>query len=59
MAEVPKVISSSEELVVHGRIILKCILMEYYIVTCRGRVTKIAGSRSDDWIYWHIGYKFS
>jgi hypothetical protein len=26
-----------------------------YIVTCRGvRVTKIAGSRLDDWIYWHF-----
>jgi hypothetical protein len=23
------------------------------------RVTKMTGSRSDDWIYWHIGYKFS
>jgi hypothetical protein len=20
------------------------------------RVTKITGSRSDDWIYWHVGY---
>jgi hypothetical protein len=23
------------------------------------RVTKITGSSSDDWIYWHFGYKFS
>jgi hypothetical protein len=29
-------------------------------VTCRGIcVTKIRDSRSDDWIYWHFGYKFS
>jgi hypothetical protein len=29
------------------------------IVTCKWvRVTKIKGSRSDDWIYWHFGYKF-
>jgi hypothetical protein len=30
------------------------------IVTCMGvRVTKITGSRSDEWIYWHFDYKFS
>jgi hypothetical protein len=30
------------------------------IVTCRVvRVTKITGSRSDDWIYWHFGYSLS
>jgi hypothetical protein len=30
---------------------------DYCIVTCRGvRVTKITGSRLDDWIYWHFGY---
>jgi hypothetical protein len=23
-----------------------------------GTVTKITGSSSDDWIYWHFGYKF-
>jgi hypothetical protein len=23
------------------------------------RVTKITGSRSDNWIYWHFDYKFS
>jgi hypothetical protein len=41
-------------------------LLEYYIskvqniFTCRGvRVTKISGSISDDWIYWHFGYTFS
>jgi hypothetical protein len=29
-----------------------------YIVTCIGvRVMKITVSRSDDWIYWHFGYK--
>jgi hypothetical protein len=25
----------------------------------RLRVTKITGSRSVDWIYWHFGYKLS
>jgi hypothetical protein len=31
-----------------------------YIVTCRMvRATKMTGSSSDDWIYWHLGYKFS
>jgi hypothetical protein len=26
-----------------------------YIVTCRGvRATKMTGSSSDDWIYWHL-----
>jgi hypothetical protein len=30
------------------------------IVTCRGaRIMKITGSGSDDWIYWHFGYKLS
>jgi hypothetical protein len=30
------------------------------IVTCRVvRVTKITGSSSDDWIYWHFGYSIS
>jgi hypothetical protein len=30
------------------------------IITCRVvRVTKITGPRSDDWIYWHFGYKLS
>jgi hypothetical protein len=30
------------------------------IFTCMGiRVTKITGSRSDHWIYWYFGYKFS
>jgi hypothetical protein len=29
-------------------------------VTCRViRVTKITGSSSDDWIYWHFGYTLS
>jgi hypothetical protein len=29
------------------------------IVTCREvRVTKITGSRSDDYIYWLFGYNF-
>jgi hypothetical protein len=33
----------------------------YSIVTCKVvvRVTKIIGSTSDDWIYYHLGYKFS
>jgi hypothetical protein len=34
----------------------------HYIATCMGggvRVTKITGSSSDDWIYYHLGYKFS
>jgi hypothetical protein len=31
-----------------------------YIVTCRVvRVMKITGSNSDDYIYQHLGYKFS
>jgi hypothetical protein len=32
-----------------------------YIVTCGGgvRETKMKGSRSDDWIYWHFGYNLS
>jgi hypothetical protein len=31
-----------------------------HIFTCKGvRVTKITGSRSDDWIYWHFGYNRS
>jgi hypothetical protein len=30
------------------------------IVMCRSvRLTKIAGSSSDDWIYWHFGYNLS
>jgi hypothetical protein len=30
------------------------------IVACRGiRVTIIAGSILDDWIYWHFGYNLS
>jgi hypothetical protein len=30
------------------------------IATCRMvRVTIVTGSSSDDWIYWHFGYKFS
>jgi hypothetical protein len=30
------------------------------IVTCRVvRMTIMTGSSSDDWIYWHFGYKFS
>jgi hypothetical protein len=30
------------------------------IVTYRVvRVTKLTDSSSDDWIYWHFGYKFS
>jgi hypothetical protein len=29
-------------------------------IKCMGiRVTKMMGSRHDDWIYWHFGYKFS
>jgi hypothetical protein len=40
---------------------LKSIVLFFqYTVTCRGvRVTKIMGSRSDDWIYWHLDYNFS
>jgi hypothetical protein len=31
-----------------------------YTVTCKGlRVTKITGSGSDYWIYWHFGYNLS
>jgi hypothetical protein len=31
-----------------------------YIVTCTGvLVTLITGSSLDDWIYLHLGYKFS
>jgi hypothetical protein len=31
-----------------------------FIVTCTGvRMRKIMDSRSDDWIYWHFGNKFS
>jgi hypothetical protein len=30
------------------------------IVTCRGvLMIKVTGSRSEDWIHWHFGYKFS
>jgi hypothetical protein len=30
------------------------------IVTCGTvHVTKITGSRLDDWIYWHFGYNLS
>jgi predicted ABC-type sugar transport system permease subunit len=37
-----------------------CVCIYIYIVTCMGvHVTKITGSRSDDWYYWHLGYKFS
>jgi hypothetical protein len=36
------------------------VLGQINIVTCRGvHVTKLTGSRSDDWIYWHFCYKFS
>jgi hypothetical protein len=30
-----------------------------YYCHVRVHVTKITGSSSDDWIYWHFGYKFS
>jgi hypothetical protein len=36
------------------------VTMVHLIVTCRRvRVAIMAGSRSDDWIYWHFGYKLS
>jgi hypothetical protein len=36
------------------------LLNLYCIVACRVvRATKITGSSSDDWIYWHFGCKFS
>jgi hypothetical protein len=32
----------------------------FIIVTSRGeRVTEITDSSSNDWIYWHFGYKLS
>jgi hypothetical protein len=40
------------------RLILRKITI--YIVTCVGVcMTKITGSRSDDWIYWQFGYNLS
>jgi hypothetical protein len=36
------------------------IVVEYNTATCMGvGVTKITGSSSDDWIYWHFGYSLS
>jgi hypothetical protein len=48
-----------EEMSIFWEVIASVILtkMMYIIITCRAvRVTKITGSRSDDLIYWHVGY---
>jgi hypothetical protein len=35
-------------------------MVEINTVTCRRvRMTKMMGSSSDDWIYWHFGYNLS
>jgi hypothetical protein len=41
-------------------IIIIIIIIVIIIIMYRGvGVMKIAGSRSDDWIYWHFGCNFS
>jgi hypothetical protein len=36
------------------------IVVEYNTAKCMGVcVTKITGSSSDDWVYWHFGYSLS
>jgi hypothetical protein len=37
-------------------IVQKYVSDEYFVTRRVVRVTKITGSRSDDWIYWHFGY---
>jgi hypothetical protein len=44
-----------ENLNIDGRIILNLILSRVGGLY----VTNITGSRLEDWIYWHFGYKFS
>jgi uncharacterized metal-binding protein len=40
--------------------VVEWVTLLLHIVVCTGvHVTKITGSRSDDWIYWHFGYNLS
>jgi hypothetical protein len=40
--------------------VLAMVNMKINIVTCMVvRSTKMTGSSSDDWIYWHLGYNLS
>jgi hypothetical protein len=42
------------------RLKMNRIFVELGIVTCRVvRATKMTGSSSDDWIYYHVGYDLS
>jgi hypothetical protein len=60
VSELPQYARVTSAFVISNPCILLFILSCIRIVTCRRvRVTIMTGSNSDDWIYWHFGYKFS